>query len=134
MLTFGMTRDSQRVIAFYGVIANAERAKRTKDQMRYQLVVQIKPASSEDLNRLVNWEEALIEHLATSAEVDGHDLGAGEFNIFIFTDDPSGTFRRIQDLPATRAMSASMVIAYRPVDGEDYVVLWPRDSTRFNIA
>ena len=102
--------------------------------MRYRLVVQIKPASSEDLNRLVNWEEALIVDLATSAEVDGHDLGAGEFNIFIFTDDPSGTFRRIQGLPATRAMSASMAIAYRPVDGEDYIALWPRDSTRFNIA
>ena len=69
--------------------------------MLYQLVVQIKPASSADLNRLVNWEEALIERLATSAEVDGHDLGAGEFNIFLFTDDPSGTFRSIQALPET---------------------------------
>ena len=70
--------------------------------MRYQLVVQIKPAQPDDFDRLVNWENALIEHLAMSAEADGHDLGAGEFNVFIFTDDPSGTFRKIQSLPETQ--------------------------------
>jgi len=102
--------------------------------MRHQLLVQIKPASAEDFHQLVKWEDALAEQLATSAEVDGHDLGAGEFNIFIFTDDPSDTFRRIQSLPETRSLSASMSAAYRLVDGEDYTVLWPRDLTRFNIA
>ena len=102
--------------------------------MQYQLVVQIKPASADDFHRLVKWEEALAEQLATSAEVDGHDLGAGEFNIFIFTDHPSDTFRRIQSLPATTSLSATMSAAYRLVDGEDYTVLWPRGLTRFNIA
>jgi hypothetical protein len=102
--------------------------------MRYQLVVQIRPANPGDLNRLVNWEDALIEHLATSAEVDGHDLGAGEFNIFLFTDDPSGTLGSIQSLPETTSLSPSIAAAYRPVDGEDYIVLWPPDSTQFNIA
>ena len=47
--------------------------------------------------------------------------------------DPFGTFRRIQDL-LRQERCRSMAIAYRPVDGEDYIVLWPRDSTRFNIA
>ena len=106
----------------------------TNAQNRYQLVVQIKPAISDDFNRLVSWEDAIIAHLATTAEVDGHDMGAGEFNIFIYTDDPSGTFRRIQGLPETRLLSASMMVAYRPIDGDEYVVLWPRDSARFNIA
>jgi hypothetical protein len=58
--------------------------------------------------------------LATSTEVDGHDLGAGEFNIFIFADDPSDTFHRIQGLRETRSLSARMSAAYRLVDGEDY--------------
>lgn len=106
----------------------------SRGSMQYQLVVQIKPASSDDFNRLVSWEDALIKRLATSAEVDGHDLGGGEFNIFIFTDDPSGTFHKIQGLPETRSLSPLMVAAYRPVDGDDYIVLWPHDSTRFNIA
>jgi hypothetical protein len=102
--------------------------------MRYQLVVQIKPATSEDFDRLVEWEIAIMGRLAPSAQVDGHDLGSGEFNIFIFTDDPIGTFRRIQSLPETKPLSASVAAGYRPADGEEYVVLWPRDSTQFNIA
>jgi hypothetical protein len=102
--------------------------------MRYQLVVQIKPASSDDFNRLVDWEDTLIEHLAGSAEVDGHDLGAGEFNVFIFTNDPSDTLRSIQSLPETRPLSASLAAAYRPIDGEDFIILWPRDSKKFDIA
>ena len=102
--------------------------------MRYQLVLQIKPATSDDFNRLVSWEIALTEYLATSAEVDGHDLGAGEFNIFILTDDPSATFRSIQDLTVTRSLMPSMVAAFRPIDDDGYVVLWPNDATKFNIA
>jgi hypothetical protein len=102
--------------------------------MRYQLVVQIKPANANDFHRLVNLEDALAEKLATSAEVDGHDLGAGEFNIFIFTDDPTDTFRRIQGLPEAISLFAALSAAYRPVDGEDYTVLWPRGLAQFNIA
>jgi hypothetical protein len=114
--------------------ADAETAKAIEVQMQFQLVVQIKPATSDDFNRLVNWENTLIKILATSAEVDGHDLGAGEFNIFIYTDDPSCTFHKIQSLPDTKPLSASMAAAYRPVDGEDYIILWPPDSKRFDIA
>jgi hypothetical protein len=102
--------------------------------MRYQLVVQVKPATSEDFGRLVNWEDALAEHLASSADVDGHDLGAGEFNIFIFSENPSATFRTIQAVPQTSLLQLSIVAAYRPIDGEEYVVLWPPDLKGFSIA
>src|SRR5579859_2174723 len=102
--------------------------------MRYQLVVQIRPACSKDFDRLVNWEAALIGHLATSAELDGHDLGTGEFNLFIFTDNPTDTFRKIQGAPETESFSQSITAAYRPVDGEDYVVIWPHGLKRFEIA
>lgn len=90
-------------------------------ELQNQLVMQIKPASSRDLDLLVNWENALIEHLAGSAEVDGHDLSAGEFNIFTLTNDPSNIFKRIQSLPETRPFSALIEASYRPVDGDDFV-------------
>jgi hypothetical protein len=102
--------------------------------MRYQLVVQVEPATSNDFDSLVNWEDALIKHLGSSAEVDGHDLGAGEFNIFMFTDDPFATFGSIQSLPETMPFSTLMRVAYRPVDSKSYIVLWPIDSTPFDIA
>ena len=52
--------------------------------MRHQLLVQIKPASAEDFHQLVKWEDALAEQLATSAEVDGHDLGRRRVQHFHF--------------------------------------------------
>jgi hypothetical protein len=96
--------------------------------------VQIKPATSDDLNRLVTWENMLTQHLAPTVEVDGHDLGSGEFNVFVFPDDPSRTFQKIHELPETKLLSGSMTAAYRPVDGEESVLLWPLDATQFNLA
>jgi len=34
----------------------------------------------------------LIENMADCSTVDGHDLGSGEMNIFILTDDPHAPF------------------------------------------
>ena len=45
------------------------------------------PASSiEDFDALLNLENALEQALGTSAEVDGHDCGSGQMNVFIYTD------------------------------------------------
>jgi hypothetical protein len=93
--------------------------------MRYQLVVSIKPATSADFDLLVNWEDVLISRLVNSADVDGHDLGAGEFHVFILTDNPSGTFQTIQSLPETRQLARSMECSYRTIGGDDYTILWP---------
>jgi len=41
---------------------------------------------------MIALEEDLIEKLGDSADVDGHDMGSGERNIFIFTSDPVRTF------------------------------------------
>ena len=94
-------------------------------QMRFQVVVSIKPATSADFDLPVNWEDVLISRLADSADVDGHDLGAGEFNVFILTDDPSGTFKAIQSLPETKQLARSMECSYRTIFGNDYTILWP---------
>jgi len=63
---------------------------------KYQLVVQFKHVSSDDFGELVDWEQALADHLAASASIDGHDLGAGEFNLFLFTDNATVTFSHIR--------------------------------------
>lgn len=58
--------------------------------MTAQLVLQF--AKAEDLNnydKLLRFEEALISLLGRSADVDGHDFGSGEMNIFILTEDPT---------------------------------------------
>jgi hypothetical protein len=61
--------------------------------MRTQLVLQF--TTDEDLgsfDNLIGFEEALSSLIGETAEVDGHDFGSGEMNIFILTDDPVATF------------------------------------------
>ncbi len=57
-------------------------------QMRYQLVLQFPASSEEDFEWLVRVEDELINLFDSQHQVDGHDFGSGEMNIFIHTDLP----------------------------------------------
>jgi hypothetical protein len=103
--------------------------------MDYQLVLQFHGDSLSDFDAMVALEDELTEELGDTADVDGHDLGSGETNIFILTSDPAATFHRARPvLVRTRRLQA-VTAAYRPVDGEQFTVIWPEGSTReFRVA
>jgi hypothetical protein len=98
--------------------------------MRYQLVLQFRGDSLEDLDATVALEHELIEQLGESADVDGHDVGSGETNIFIFTSDPAATFSRARPVLERRQQLKSVTAAYRDAEGERYTVIWPEGSRR----
>jgi hypothetical protein len=93
--------------------------------VRYQLVVQIPGDTASGFDALVALENDLVDALGASADVDGHDIGSGEGNIFIFTDRPVEAFSQIRPLLAQRGVLASARVAYRNAGGERYTVLWP---------
>lgn len=95
--------------------------------MKYQLVLQT-PAASSDFDDLVALEEQAESLLGDAGVVDGHDLGGGEMNIFVLTDDPLRAFDRLKPLVA-----ADFAAAYREVGGEDYTVLFPPGRKQFRI-
>lgn len=96
--------------------------------MRYQLVLQFRGDSLVDYDARVALEDRLIEDLGHSAEVDGHDCGSGETNIFIFTSDPTATFWGVRQMLQREGRLQSVTAAYREATGEDYSVLWPEGS------
>lgn len=102
--------------------------------MQYQLVVQIKGVNSEDFDRLIQWENDLATPLAPFADVDGHDFGSGEFNIFILTNEPIATFSKVQEFYEVRPLPQAMAAAYRQINSDEYIALWPPDSAGFSIA
>ncbi len=103
--------------------------------MRYELVLQFRGSSLGDLDAIVELEDFLIEQLAGAAEVDGHDIGSGEANIFIFTSDPIGTFSEIQPVLEHAGLLHDATVAYRPVDGNAYTVVWPANiGEAFRVA
>jgi len=55
--------------------------------MSYQLVLQVRGESLSDFDAMMNLEQELAVELDDIAEVDGHDMGCGEINIFILTSN-----------------------------------------------
>ena len=96
--------------------------------MQYQLTLQIRGDSLDDYDAMIALEDELAEELGDSADIDGHDVGSGETNIFILTSDPVATFCRMKPvLERTRHLQA-VTVAYREVKGERYTVIWPEGS------
>jgi len=97
--------------------------------VKYQLVIQIRGDSLSDYDEMVELEDELITELGDSAEVDGHDVGSGETNIFILTNDPLTSLRHSLPLLERRRALVNVRAAYRLVEGERYTVVWPEGST-----
>ena len=98
--------------------------------MRYQLVLQFRGDSLADYDQMIAVEDRLIEVLDESADVDGHDSGSGETNIFIFTSDPVATFRQAQPVLQSMDKLKGVTAAFREIVGEHFTVIWPEDSTQ----
>jgi hypothetical protein len=98
--------------------------------MKYQLVLQF----NEDLGleRLIEIENSLIDTL--HADVDGHDIGSGQMNIFIFTDTPEIIAKEILSiLELDPYLTSSAKIAYRKVESDSFVCLWPVNLREFYV-
>ena len=92
--------------------------------MNYLLILQFPITESFGLDQMVELEEMLEALLEDSDDVDGHDIGVDEMNIFIFTTAPRIALNRvfrIHDLKALPGFAA----AYRAVDEELYTRLYP---------
>lgn len=105
--------------------------------MKYQLALQW-PCGAEnfDYDDLIQIEDLLSEQLAQGAEVDGHDVGEREMNIFILTNEPVACFQTIRTLLADQPAWRTMRAAYREVSGTapKYVPVWPHGLTDFRVA
>jgi len=101
----------------------------------FQLVLQFRGASIEDLDELLEVEDALIEMLEDREELAGHDIGTRARNIFIVTDDPDATFRRLSPFLERARLLIRLIVAARPVNEERYRILWPPDRrAEFSLA
>jgi hypothetical protein len=90
--------DDQRQMDTKGLVAispwqneSIMTVPRIPRHMKYQLVLQFQAESVQEFDELVVLENLLVETLPLQAEVDGHDFGSGEFNIFILTDLPKAS-------------------------------------------
>lgn len=83
---------------------------------------------------MIEVENVLVEKLSAANDVDGHDAGSGEVNIFIRTDDPKRAFNEVKAILGTRDFWIDARVAYREVAGSEYAILWPKGLTEFKVA
>ena len=102
--------------------------------MKYQLVLQWPASSMNDYDAMIEVEDVLVEKLSEASEVDGHDAGVGEVNIFIHTDNPKSAFEEIKIILGSRAYWVDARVAYREVAKSEYIVLWPEGLTEFKVV
>lgn len=102
--------------------------------MRYQLVLQWPVSSIEDYDELIRIEDRLLERWSGENEVDGHDFGVAEANIFILTDNPRQAFEEARELLGNDTLWNGVRAAYREVTGNEYALLWPTGGAVFRVA
>lgn len=102
--------------------------------MRYQLVLQWPAKSIDDYDTMIEIENVLSGKLSGDSEVDGHDAGTGEMNIFIHTNEPVGAFTEVKAALGTRDFWVDARVAYREIAKSEYTILWPKDLTNFIVS
>jgi len=95
----------------------------------HQLVIQFPQSAFPDFDELVGYEDVLILTLGDAHEVDGHDIGSGEVNFFVLTDDPTGALQTMRDDGALLS-HPEVRMAARLIEGEDLALLWPIGDER----
>ena len=102
--------------------------------MKYQLVIQFPEDLFKSVDEIASMEDQLDGSLV-DAEVDGHDIGSGEINIFIHTNSPENTFETVKNILEEKFFNFNYLkIAYRKIGDEEYIALWPDDLEQFNVS
>jgi hypothetical protein len=103
-------------------------------QRMQQLVLQFPADAIDDYDAMVELEDLLIETLNDGSDVDGHDFGNGEMNIFVWTDDAERTFATVREILLDHALMRTLAAGYREEHANGYTPLWPAGSQRFEVS
>jgi hypothetical protein len=98
--------------------------------MDYQLIIKFWRKSLDDETLLPTIEAELKQALGTTAEVDGYDVSAKEINLFVLTNDPRHSFRRVRDVLERLGVERGVSAAFRLVGGAQFTSAWPSRPTR----
>ncbi|HXN97001.1 MAG TPA: hypothetical protein VN879_21010 [Candidatus Acidoferrales bacterium] len=102
--------------------------------MKYILVLEWPSSSTaKELDILISLEDQIREDIGDHGNVDGHDIGSGEMNIFIFTEDPKSTFERVKNIGSIPNHMSNLKAGYREVGEDDFVPIYPEGLDHFSV-
>jgi hypothetical protein len=97
---------------------------------RFQVVIQFPESHFAKLAEVLDFEQKLIASLPRTHEVDGYDVGMGTVNFFVLTNTPMAVFRNFRKYLGIRKVEKQVRIAYRDMNSDEFVNLWPKRDTR----
>ena len=100
----------------------------------YQLVFQLPFSSTGDYDAMVSLEGRIARELGALGDVDGHDAGTGQMNVFVHTGRPEAAFERVARALWPGGLPPGLKVAFRPLDGDAYTVLHPPGEVDFVVA
>lgn len=83
-----------------------------------------------EFDAAVALEDELADELGGMADVDGHDVGSNETNIFILTSEPEIVFGHAKRVLERTNLLGAVTAAYRKVNSDRYAVVWPKGSRK----
>ncbi|MCC5792420.1 MAG: hypothetical protein JJT82_07430 [Legionellaceae bacterium] len=102
--------------------------------IKYQLVIQFPEELFEEIDEIADLEDRLDESLF-DAEVDGHDIGSGEINLFIHTHHAVTTYEIVKNILEAESINLKYVnIAYREIGSKPYIALWPKNLEILSVS
>lgn len=78
---------------------------------------------------MMNLEKELSIELNDIADVDGHDMGCGEINIFILATNPTAVFEASKPILDRFKLLHDVKAGYRLLSDDIYTTIWPDGST-----
>jgi hypothetical protein len=103
--------------------------------MQYQLIYRFRKAALESPDDVQALERELAESLGDKAQLDGHDTGPRDIDLFLGTTDPGSAFRRSKPALERLALLDKVTVAHRLEGGAKFTVIWPlKYGRKFKLA
>lgn len=102
----------------------------SKPEHRYQVVVQFPEAFFASSAEVEAFGEKLATSLPHTHEYDGFDAGFGTVNYFVYSNTPTAVLANFRKYLGTNKVEKKVRIAYRDVDSEEFIVVWPKRENR----
>ena len=94
----------------------------------FELVLSFRGPRVETEDEIVEIEDALVELLERGEAWDGHAMRASSRDVSILTPDARDTFARVEPFLVRAGLIDHVTASARPLAGDRFVVLWPRDE------
>lgn len=102
--------------------------------MEYELVIKFYRKSLADEAFLATLEDELRPLLGAAARTDGYDVRPKNINLFVQTNDPRATFRKVKSLLDAKGIERGLSAAYRLVGGAQFTSVYPpRPMRKFSL-